>query len=238
LIFIKTFCKSDKYEWDVELTELGQKKFEKEFNGNYVCFASSGGSLCFTSPNHAWSKDGGHLWSSSGRRLYYLGARNMSGGDHGFLLGLDYSGGGNERFNSYCVRCVKDNPDYISSENNKGENGTQSIQSNSSTQGSGAYYSSRSLAYYIFGNQEELQNQHIINSNGVLTQSPPLNYFVKVNPATAKLIPLYCSKARLLTNHPKTSYSLDSKDGYLSLIINNSASFWSESENLIIMTEK
>jgi len=105
LIFIKTFCKSDKYESDVKLTSLGEEKFEKEFNGNYVCSASSGGGLFFTSPNHAWSKAGGHLWSSSGKYLYYFRGDNTSG--VGYCLGLDENR--NEGiYYSYCVRCIKD----------------------------------------------------------------------------------------------------------------------------------
>ena len=93
------------------------------------------------------------------------------------------------------------------------------------------------FTYYVFGSHKELQEAHIINSDGLLNQNYPKNYFVKINPTNVKSIPLYSSKASILTNHLKSSYAFVEENGKIKLSIIEPVDFWSESEYLVIVVE-
>jgi hypothetical protein len=95
-------------------------------------------------------------------------------------------------------------------------------------------------AWYVFGTRSELKEQKIITSQGLFKPSRVLesdfnkNYFVRIDARKTKSIPLYSSRAKILTNHPKNSYTLEKQDGSFTLLINNTADFWSISKYLVI----
>jgi len=57
---------------------------------------------------------------------------------------------------------------------------------------------------------------------------------VKIDARNTKSIPLYSSHAKILTNHPKSSYTLEKQNGNFVLLIVNPNEFWSVSKYLVI----
>lgn len=116
---------------------------------------------------------------------------------------------------------------------------------------SGEYRSTRSKlqsttedlerGFYIIGSKKELKDRKVITSDGlfaakkIMTGSYDDGLFTQVNVTQLEQIPLNSKKAKLLTNHPKGSYSLneDSK-GSLTLVIEDKTSFWSVSRYLVV----
>ncbi len=94
-------------------------------------------------------------------------------------------------------------------------------------------------AYYVFGTKKELSRQNIIDDGEVL-RSKDVNrdYFTKIDLRVTKTIKLYSKHAKLRTNHPEGSYSLD-KDaqGLYTLRISNPELFWSNSRYLVIVVK-
>ena len=64
------------------------------------------------------------------------------------------------------------------------------------------------------------------------------DYFTKIDIRVDKGIKLYSKSAKLLTNHPACSYSLD-KDasGMYTLRITNPTTFWSVSKYLVVVVK-
>jgi len=95
-------------------------------------------------------------------------------------------------------------------------------------------------AWYVFGTLKELRKHNIITSNGIFSQKKVLqndfeqDYFVRIDARNTKSIPLYSSKVKILTSHPKSSYTLDKKDNNYTLVIINSQEFWSISKYLVV----
>jgi hypothetical protein len=95
-------------------------------------------------------------------------------------------------------------------------------------------------AWYVFGTKKELKAQKIVTTDGlfspqrVLQQDFNKNYFVKIDSRNTKSIPLYSSRAKILTNHPKSSYTLEKENGNFVLIIVDPVEFWSVSRYLVI----
>jgi chromosome segregation ATPase len=95
-------------------------------------------------------------------------------------------------------------------------------------------------AWYVFGTRSELKEQKIITSDGLFSQQQVLqrdfnkNYFVRIDARNTKSIPLYSSRAKILTNHPKSSYTLEKENGNFVLIIVDPNEFWSVSKYLVI----
>lgn len=95
-------------------------------------------------------------------------------------------------------------------------------------------------AWYVFGTSKELKAQKIINSGGLFKPSKVLegefnkNYFVRIDARNTKSIPLYSSRARIMTTHPKASYTLEKESGSYTLLINDPENFWSVSKYLVI----
>ncbi len=95
-------------------------------------------------------------------------------------------------------------------------------------------------AWYVFGTREELKQQKILTSQGIFKPARVLegdfnkNYFVKIDARKTKTIPLYSTRAKILTSHPKSSYSLEKEDGNYTLVISNTDEFWSISKYLVI----
>ncbi len=91
-------------------------------------------------------------------------------------------------------------------------------------------------AYYVFGTKKELREQRILQNGDVLkTNDFNKDYFTRIDLRVTKTIRLYSKSAKLLTNHPASSYSLD-KDaqGQYTLRITNPQTFWSVSKYLVI----
>lgn len=97
--------------------------------------------------------------------------------------------------------------------------------------------------WYVFGTTKELKDQRILTSGGIFSSAKVLQkdfnkeYFVKVDIRQVKSIPLYSKKARILTNHPQGSYSLDKPDGNYILTIKDFREFWSVSRYLVVQVD-
>ncbi len=93
-------------------------------------------------------------------------------------------------------------------------------------------------AWYVFGNKKELKEQRIIADGKVLQGSFNKNYFTKIDIRQDKVIKLYSKSAKLLTNHPASSYTLtqDANKQYV-LNITNPQIFWSTSKYLVVQVK-
>lgn len=95
-------------------------------------------------------------------------------------------------------------------------------------------------AYYMFGTSKELKEAKVV-TGGFLASSKILNEgiekskFVRIDIRDAKDIPVYDKKAKLLSDHPKDSYTLekDSK-GLIVVKISDYKKFWSLTKFLVI----
>lgn len=90
--------------------------------------------------------------------------------------------------------------------------------------------------YYVFGTKRELREQRILKDDEVLKSNDfNKDYFTRIDLRVTKTIKLYSKSARLMTNHPAGSYSLE-KDaqGQYVLRITNPNAFWSVSKYLVI----
>lgn len=94
-------------------------------------------------------------------------------------------------------------------------------------------------AWFVFGNKAELKEQKILQNGDVLrSDNFNKNYFTKIDIRVDKVIKLYSKSAKILTNHPESSYTLDkdSKGQYV-LTITNPTSFWSASKFLVVLVK-
>lgn len=99
--------------------------------------------------------------------------------------------------------------------------------------------------YYAVGSKSELKTHGILES-GFLKKTKLLkgdfdrNFFLPADRRTLVLLPLGSPKARLLTNHPQSSYEIisDSIDGGLkTLLIIDSDEFWRLTGYLVVQTD-
>jgi septal ring factor EnvC (AmiA/AmiB activator)/hemin uptake protein HemP len=95
--------------------------------------------------------------------------------------------------------------------------------------------------YYCFGTKKELKEQNIVSGGGLFSKTTVLDgdfnkdYFITIDKRQLKSIPLFSSKAKLLTNHPNNSYRLEKDtNGNLILEIKKVNQFWSMSKYLVI----
>ncbi len=95
-------------------------------------------------------------------------------------------------------------------------------------------------AWYAIGSKKELKDNKIVTSDGLFSAQKVLqsdfnkNYFVKVDARNTRSIPLYStSKAKVLTTHPRTSYTLEKENENYMLVITNPSEFWSVSKYLV-----
>jgi len=95
-------------------------------------------------------------------------------------------------------------------------------------------------AWYVFGTRKELKEQKIITSEGIFSPKQILqsdfnkNYFVRIDARKTKSIPLYSTRAKILTSHPKSSYTLEKENDNFVLLITDTNVFWSVSKYLVI----
>lgn len=99
-------------------------------------------------------------------------------------------------------------------------------------------------AWYAIGSKKELKDNKIITSDGLFSAQKILqsdfnkNYFVKVDARNTRTVPLYStSKVRILTNHPKSSYSIEKEGDDYVVVITNPSQFWSVSKYLVVEVE-
>ena len=90
-------------------------------------------------------------------------------------------------------------------------------------------------AWYVFGTEKELKNQHILEGKKVMTGNFNKNYFTKIDIRDLSEIKLYSKSAKLLTTHPSSSYTMvrDANKQY-TLRITNPQIFWSTSKYLVV----
>ena len=98
-------------------------------------------------------------------------------------------------------------------------------------------------AYFAFGTKKELKEQKIISNEGlplvgkkkILADNFSEEYFTAIDVREVDSIPLFKSKAKLLTNHPESSFTLEkSEEGALTLKITDKEKFWSVSKFLVV----
>lgn len=95
-------------------------------------------------------------------------------------------------------------------------------------------------AWYAFGSRKELKEQGIVNRRGAFSQQQVLesdfnkDYFVKIDVRQTTEIPLYSSRAKILTTHPTSSYALERKNKEYMLVIVDYKEFWSVSRYLVV----
>ena len=93
-------------------------------------------------------------------------------------------------------------------------------------------------AWFVFGTKKELKEQHIIEDGKVLQSNFNREYFTKLDIRVDKSIRLYSRSAKLLTNHPASSYVLeqDANKQYILRILNPQL-FWSTSKYLVVLVK-
>lgn len=95
-------------------------------------------------------------------------------------------------------------------------------------------------AWYVFGTRKELKEQKIITTDGIFSPQRILqsdfnkSYFVRIDARKTKSIPLYSTRAKILTSHPKSAYTLEKENGNFVLLITDTKEFWSVSKYLVI----
>ena len=89
--------------------------------------------------------------------------------------------------------------------------------------------------YYCFGTSKELKAQRIVEK-GQLGTDFNSDYFTLIkNPAGFTEVPLFTKKAKLITKHPKDSYTLGKDaNGKQELRISDTQKFWSLSKYLVV----
>jgi chromosome segregation ATPase len=88
--------------------------------------------------------------------------------------------------------------------------------------------------WFVFGTRKELREQDIYTRNGLLEEGFNKDYFLEADARTLNEISLYSKKAKLLTNHPGSSYAFEKVDDFLVLRITNPDKFWEISHYLVI----
>ena len=95
------------------------------------------------------------------------------------------------------------------------------------------------MAYYVFGTKSELKEQNILDKDGkVMRGAYNKNYLTKIDTRNQKEIKLYSKYAKLLTDHPASSYKLDlDASKQYTLRITNPEQFWHTSKVLVVMVK-
>jgi chromosome segregation ATPase len=93
-------------------------------------------------------------------------------------------------------------------------------------------------AWFVFGTKKELKEQNILKDGEVLRENYNKDYFTKIDIRVDKEIKLYSRDAKVLTDHPKDSYTLlrDANKQYV-LRITDPTRFWSTSKSLVVLVK-
>lgn len=102
-------------------------------------------------------------------------------------------------------------------------------------------------AYYCYGTSKELKEQGVITKEGgfigigktaKLSKDFNEDYFTQIDITLVQQVDLKSKKAKIITNHPSDSYTIEGEDGMADkLVITNPEKFWSASKYLVIMVE-
>lgn len=95
--------------------------------------------------------------------------------------------------------------------------------------------------HYLLGTRKDLKEANVISRQGIFcppivsSQAQDAN-FASADGRELKNIPLNTKKAKILSSHPESSYSLSAdEEGMLTLIIENPTTFWKQTRYLVIM---
>ncbi len=97
--------------------------------------------------------------------------------------------------------------------------------------------------YYALGKKNELKEHKLIETGflrktKVLPEDFESSYFTRADKRTLSLLPLHSGKAKVLTNQPADSYTIESDaQGMKSLRINDPKRFWELSNFLVIQID-
>lgn len=101
-------------------------------------------------------------------------------------------------------------------------------------------------AFYSIGTAKELKEKGVLTKEGgfiglgktkKLSSDFNKSYFTKIDITQNKSFSLNAKKAKLITNHPSSSYKIEGVKTADKLIILNPQEFWSASKYLVIMVE-
>lgn len=99
-------------------------------------------------------------------------------------------------------------------------------------------------AWYAFGSKAALKSQNILSKDGlfrpkeVLTKEFNESAFTRIDIRNLNSLPLASKRARILTSHPASSYTLTKEaTGMMVLNITDQERFWSASKYLVIQTD-
>ena len=96
--------------------------------------------------------------------------------------------------------------------------------------------------YYVVGSKKELKEHNIIKG-GFLRKTKLMQddfeqgYFTKADKRELNKLNLHSKKAKVMSNHPKGSYSLVDEGGIKMLVIEDAAKFWSLSNYLVVQVD-
>lgn len=96
--------------------------------------------------------------------------------------------------------------------------------------------------YYVVGSKKELKEHNIIKG-GFLRKTKLMQddfeqgYFTKADKRELNKLNLHSKKAKVMSNHPKGSYSLVDEGGIKVLVIEDAAKFWSLSNYLVVQVD-
>lgn len=88
--------------------------------------------------------------------------------------------------------------------------------------------------WFVFGTRKELRAHSIYTRNGLLEEGFDKDYFLEADAVSLDEIALYSKKVKLLTNHPASSYRLDTENGDVVLRILEPSTFWEVSRYLVV----
>ena len=98
------------------------------------------------------------------------------------------------------------------------------------------------ICYYVVATKSDLKNHNIIES-GFLRRTTLMKgdfdkeFFIIGDKRTLDTLPLKTDKARILTNHPETSYRIGEENGQKVIKITNPNQFWSLTDYLVVQKD-
>ncbi|MFI5219293.1 MAG: hypothetical protein ACHQNT_07360 [Bacteroidia bacterium] len=102
-------------------------------------------------------------------------------------------------------------------------------------------------AWFVVGNFKELRDKNVVNKEGgflgigknqLLKRDFNSDAFTKIDITQTLSIPFSCKEAKLITNHPSSSYTFEKDAGKIKgITITDFEKFWGASKYLVVSTE-